>query len=336
MYQHQEGLRLARAGQNQGGLGLARAGRYASIDIGTVTCRLLIADVDESGHLHELARKCEITDLGEGLNATGVLSAQAMKRVNETIKQYRAILDTFSPPGRMPVKVCAVATSAARDAKNADEFAALIADAGIALSVIPGKREAALSFKGASSDFLNERLIVVDIGGGSTELIAGLANEGPVLSESFNIGCRRATEKFFASDPPCESELKKVRAWILEGIRPFFEKLNASGFVADRIIAVAGTATTVISVYEEMEVYDPSRVHKSLASRSMLDEVYQRLASVPLSERKRITGLDPKRAPVIVAGLAILQEILGLASINSFTVSESDILRGIILDMAQC
>ena len=313
--------------------GAVRPGRYAAIDIGTVTCRMLVADIDEEGRLRELDREYAITNLGEGVDASGVLKPEAMSRVLDVVARYQEVLSGFERSGR-PVRVTAVATSAARDARNAGEFERLLAERGIELSVIPGAREAALSFAGASCDFLGERLLVVDIGGGSTEVVAGRAGGDPVRARSFDIGCRRVTEKFLASDPPSDCELECARQWTREGMRPFFEELRASGFFLDRLVAVAGTATTVVAVRERMRVYDTARVHKALVTRTDLDAVSERLQSVALSERERIVGLDPGRAPVIVAGMVILQTVLDLAGVDSFTVSESDILHGIVLGAA--
>lgn len=313
--------------------GVVRSGRYAAIDIGTVTCRMLVADIDEEGRLRELDREYAITNLGEGVDASGVLKPEAMSRVLDAVARYQEVLSGFERSGR-PVQVTAVATSAARDARNAGEFERLLAERGIELAVIPGAREAALSFAGASCDFLGERLLVVDIGGGSTEVVAGRAGGDPVRARSFDIGCRRVTEKFLASDPPSNRELERARQWTREGMRPFFEELRASGFFLDRLVAVAGTATTVVAVRECMRVYDTARVHKALVTRTDLDAVSERLQSVALSERERIVGLDSGRAPVIVAGMVILQTVLDLAGVDSFTVSESDILHGIVLDAA--
>ena len=203
-----------------------------------------------------------------------------------------------------------------------------MAGLGVTLSVIPGEREAALSFARASCDLPGERLPVVDIGGGSTEVIAGRAGSRPDRSHSFNIGCRRVTEKFFAADPPGAGELERARAWVEEGMRPYFDELRGAGFAPERLVAVAGTATTVVSIHERMEVYDTSRVHKAVITRPMLDGVADQLERVPLAQRDRIVGLDP--AAPIVAGMVILQTVLDLAGVDSFTVSESDILHGII------
>lgn len=307
-----------------------RCGRYAAIDIGTVTCRMLVVDVGESG-LHELAREYAITNLGEGVDATGELKPEAMERVVRAIDGFLAVRDSLSTPDHPVVRTVAVATSAARDARNAADFAARLRERGIELSVIPGAREAALSFSGASIDFSGERLMVVDVGGGSTEVVMGMGGAEPVCAHSFNVGCRRVTEKFLASDPPAPEELARAQAWIHEKMASWFAEQSKEAASLERVIAVAGTATTVVSIRERMETYDSSRVHKARVSRQELLEVYERLAALPLSARKKVVGLDPKRAPVMVAGLLILLEVLDFAGVDAFTVSETDILHGITL-----
>lgn len=295
---------------------------------------MLVADVVD-GHLVELAKEYAITNLGEGVDATGELSEQAMQRVAATIDAYIAVRDSFVDEDHPSIKTVTMATSASRDARNAHEFAALLAQRGIELSVIPGEREAALSFAGASSDFLGERIMVVDIGGGSTEVIAGMAGAIPEFAHSFDIGCRRVTERFIHSDPPRQDELDAARTWIREGMTWYFEDLAAAGAVVDRVVAVAGTATSVVSIRERMEVYDSLRVHKAEVSFDELREVTELLAGVPLEQRERVVGLDPKRAPVITAGMLILEEVLSLAGAQAFTASESDILQGIIIDASR-
>lgn len=307
-----------------------RCGRYAAIDIGTVTCRMLVVDVGESG-LHELTREYVITNLGEGVDATGELKPEAIDRVVRAIDGFLAVRDSLSTPDHPVIRTVAVATSAARDARNAADFAARLRERGIELSVIPGSREAALSFSGASIDFSGERLMVVDVGGGSTEVVMGVGGAEPVCAHSFNVGCRRVTEKFLASDPPAPEELARARAWIHEKMASWFVEQSKEAADLERVVAVAGTATTVVSIRDRMEAYDSSRVHKAQVSRQELLEVYERLAALPLSARKQVVGLDPKRAPVMVAGLLILLEVLDFAGIDAFTVSETDILHGITL-----
>jgi len=307
--------------------------RYAAIDIGTVTCRLLIADAGEHG-LHEVLKRCAITDLGEGVDATGVLLDAAMKRVDECVASYLEDIDRFTENGRA-IDVVAVATSASRDARNASVFVDMLARRGVRLSVIPGRREAALSFKGASAGLEGKHLLVADIGGGSTELGAGIGGDDPLFSHSFDVGCRRVTERFIHSDPPSPAEMASARAWFHPRFAEFFGTLATRGFEIDYLVAVAGTATSIVSVDQHMDPYDSARVNGTAVSPSALAHVLDRLAALTLEQRRCVTGLQPGRAPVIVAGVLILQDILQSAGTGSFVVSESDILQGIVMDAAQ-
>ena len=311
-----------------------RTKRYAAIDIGTVTCRLLLADAGEQG-LVELHREVAITNLGEGVDATGVLKPEAMERVAIQMRRFLGIIDEYRTPEHPSIDIIALATSASRDAANAGEFVSMLDGIGIGLTVIPGEREAALSFLGASSDFIGEDLLVVDIGGGSTEIIAGTGGKEPVFKHSFDIGCRRVTEKFLASDPPAAGELAVAKEWTRQAMEPKFAELRQTGFAPKRMVAVAGTATSVVSIHEHMKVYDSARVHKTAVDAATLEDVYAQLRSVSLAERKRIVGLDPGRASVIVAGMLIMETVMELAGVGEFTVSETDILQGIILDAAR-
>ncbi len=310
-----------------------RDGRYAALDIGTVTCRLLVADV-EAGALAEVAKEYAITDLGVDVDATGCLTEAAMERVLATVDRYLEVLARCN--AARPVDgLIAMATSAARDASNADEFTARLAERGVKLAVIPGQREAALTFTGAAGDFPDENLLVVDIGGGSTEIVAGRRGEDPVASHSFNVGCRRVTERFLHDDPSAPEQVAAARAWIREEMLPYFQQLAADGFAIERVVAVAGTATSVVAIRERMTAYDSSRVHKACVTLDELRAIEAALAARPLDERKATVGLDPKRAGVIVAGFIILEEVLGLAHADSYTASESDILNGMILEAAR-
>lgn len=311
-----------------------RNGRFAALDIGTVTCRLLVADVRD-GVVHEVAKEYAITDLGVGVDASGRLSAEAMDRVTSTVARYMAVLAACDAPEHPVEGMIAMATSAARDAANADEFTARLAAEGVTLSVIPGEREAALTFSGASSDFPDENLLVVDIGGGSTELVAGRAGAAPVASHSFDIGCRRLTERFFRSDPPTAEQMCAARVWIRGEMAPYFDDLAARGFAIERVVAVAGTATSVVSMCDAMAVYDSARVHKAPVTAAQLEALEARMNAMPLEKRREVVGLDPKRAGVIGAGLVILEEVLRLAGANGYTASESDILKGMILEAAR-
>lgn len=309
-------------------------GRYGALDIGTVTCRLLVADV-EDGRIIDVDKEYAITDLGVGVDATGRLSEAAIERVLACVDRYLEVLARYDAPEHPVRRLIAMATSASRDAENGPEFAARLAERGVTLAVIPGSREAQLTFLGASSDFPGENLLVVDIGGGSTEVVAGRFGEDPIASHSFNIGCRRVTERFFHDDPPTAGQMDAARQWIRETMAPYFEGLATAGFAIDRVVAVAGTATSVVSIREAMEVYDSSRVHKAVVAADELRTIEGRLAAEPLEERKATVGLDPKRAGVIVAGFVILEEVLALAGADAYTASESDILHGMIFEAAR-
>ena len=304
--------------------------RIAAIDIGTVTCRLLLAQV-ENGLLTELERRCSITDLGIGVDKTGVLREDAIERVVAKVAEYLQVLEAYRTAQSPDIPVIAMATSASRDAENADVLVGKLRALGVELSVIEGQREAALSFRGASCGFEGENLMVADIGGGSTEIVLGVGGQAPKLAHSFNIGCRRVTERFLESDPPSAGECAEARQWVSSQFEPFFAQAKQQGIAIDRIVAVAGTATSVVSVDKQMVVYDSAEVHGTRVPASTLQGIYDRLRALPLEERKQVVGLEPARAGVIVAGMGILLEVLAAAGCESFTVSESDILQGIIL-----
>lgn len=309
---------------------------YAAIDIGTVTCRLLIVRVDSHGDLHEQERAVAITNLGEGVDASGVLKKEAMQRVRQEILHFKDIISSYEARGR-EVHVTAMATSASRDAKNSADFVDMLKDIGIELSVIPGEKEAFLSFVGASIDYPNEQLLVVDIGGGSTELVVGVSgkkdrDKAIEMQHSFDVGCRRVTEKFLHEDPPSSYELERARQWIELALKPYFDELSEKALDLDRIIAVAGTATSIVSIEKKMTEYDSRLVHGSVVDRTSFDRIACSLKEKTLDERKEVVGLHPGRSSVIVAGMIILETILDLTGKTSFTVSETDILHGIILD----
>ncbi len=304
--------------------------RVAAIDMGTVTTRLLVADVSPDG-IRELARSTDITHLGEGLAATGELSARAIERVRSAIAGYASTI-----AGLGVDRIEAVATSASRDASNSGAFIDALAPYGIEPQVIEGSREAYLSFLGATSQMDVERVLLDDIGGGSTELVYGSAT-GPAtdrrveisMARSFDIGSRRLTEVYLRSDPPSITELGAARSHAVEMFRPYFDALAERPAV---LVSVAGTATTVVSVLREMEPYDPDAVHGSIVTGADVADVLETLAAMPLDARARVVGLHPERAGVIVAGILVLETVMALAGTDSTIVSEHDILYGILLD----
>lgn len=310
-----------------------KPGRYAVVDIGTVTARLLIADVCDDGHIEDVRRETTICNLGVGVDKTGLLAPESIERVGNVVEEYLAIMRE-EQVGDSPIPVMAVATSASRDADNSDEFIERLDRAGLKLDVIPGDREAALSFAGASSAFPGERVVVTDSGGGSTEIIAGMAGGEPERAHSFDVGCRRVTERFLQSDPPSTAELANASVWVAEELSEYFDAMREDGQLDGRIVAVAGTATSIVSMREEMAVYDSSRVHKAVVTRGDVDALLKKLSGMTVEQRKQVVGLNPDRAPVIVAGVLIMQQIMELAQADEFTVSECDILHGIVMALA--
>lgn len=318
--------------------------RYAVIDIGTVTTRMLVADVHEADNgalrFDTLAKEYTITNLGEGVDSTGILKKEAIERVIQTLKRYLTIKDRFNTQGHPIEKTVVVSTSAARDAKNSTEFEQRVGSLGLKLSIIDGDEEASLSFIGATSAIDPEGepvVLVVDIGGGSSEIGIGHPGKEPSITHSFNMGSRRLTERFIKSDPPEDDELDALRSFIREELNVWlFEnshlmKEKSMGHI-DEIIAVAGTATSVVSIQKQMSIYDPDEVDGSKVSIIELTEITNMLASLDLDRRKKVIGLDPERAPVIVAGSLILEEVLSVFGVDVFTASESDILQGLAIE----
>ena len=309
------------------------AQRIAAIDIGTVTCRLLVADCDGS-NVHELHRQSEFVHLGEGVDAAGRINDAALARAEAQIAAYAQTARSYTTED-CPVRIVAVGTSASRDAANAQDLVDAVRAHGVELQVIPGEREAQLSFAGASQGRQGKQILVTDVGGGSTELMVGRAGEAPLMSHSFNVGCRRVTERFLQDDPPTPGQLEQAHAFCVQEFSPFFEELRAQGLRIDEMVSVAGTATTVVSIDQHMEAYDSKRVHGFEVSEQALDRVFGMLAGMTNAQREQVVGLQPQRAPVIVAGVVILQELVKLAGTGSFVACESDILQGMILDAAR-
>jgi len=299
--------------------------RVAVVDLGTNSTRLLMAEVAD-GNVRELDRRTEVTRLGEGVDAIGRLAEPAMERVFDALGRYRRVIDDLKAE-----KVVGIATSAVRDAANRDEFIAMLTDRfGIEPRTISGKEEARLTFRGASlrRDPQTETM-VLDIGGGSTELVVGRPGSDPDFHASAALGSVRHTERHLAGDPPGAAELKELRAdarrTVEEEVPPDIRERVDAG------IAVAGTATSLAAIDQELEPYDPKRVHGYRLTGDATERMLGRLAALPLHERREMAGLHPDRAPTIVAGAAILLEAMRVFGLWSFEVSEADLLHGAAL-----
>lgn len=303
--------------------------RVCAIDMGTVTTRMLVADVTSGGVLRELDRRSTMTHMGEGLAASGELPPEAIDRVTAAAAEY-----VSAARGLGAERVVALATSAARDAGNAGEFSARLAALGVVPEVISGDREARLSFLGATYDLRGEHILVADPGGGSTELVLGDAFAGGTevrVARSVDVGARRMTEMFFHHDPPRPSELDDARAWAADGFRPFFEALRQRPRV---LVTLAGTATALAAVEQGLVSYDPERIHGYRLSGAAVASLLEELSSLTLEELRAVPGLEPERAPVIIGGTIVVETVLSLSGLDSTTVSEHDILYGIALDTA--
>lgn len=308
----------------------ARRLRVAAIDIGTVTTRMLVADTDGVS-IDTVARRTVVTHLGEGLHVSGSLSEEGIGRVADAVASF------VSEAAALGADITsAVATSAARDAKNGERFIERVSSVGVTPRIIAGATEAALSFTGATWGMDDDGILVADLGGGSTELVLGSARvnaDGHGIdvqaAHSFDVGSRRVTDMFLPSDPPLGAEVTEARGWISDQMRAFFESLPMR---PKTLITLAGTGTTLVAVREGMAVYDPDRVHLSRLTAEDVTRLRERFAAMTEQDRRRVVGMDPARANVIVAGAVILETIMALAGLDSTVVSEHDLLHGLVLD----
>jgi exopolyphosphatase/guanosine-5'-triphosphate,3'-diphosphate pyrophosphatase len=294
----------------------------AVIDIGTNSTRLLVAEV-EHGRVRELERRSVVTRLGEGVDASGRLSEQAMERVFKVLEEYRRLIDRHGAE-----RIVAVATSAVRDSENGDEFQSALRERfGIEVRILSGDEEARLTFLGATAGRdPDTTTLVIDIGGGSTELVIGRPAREPDFHVSTQAGSVRQTERHLHHDPPTADELdalrREVRA-IIDSAVP--RDLRAE---VELGIAVAGTATQLASIDLELDPPGSGPVDGHRLTREACERILGLVASKPLEERRRIRGLDPDRAPTIVAGAAILLEAIDAFGLEAVEVAQADILHG--------
>ena len=300
----------------------------AAIDIGTNTTRLIVANVSGSS-LEELDRRTTITRLGEGVDKSGSLSEAGIERVFETLAGYREIVDELGAD-----RALALATSAVRDASNGGDFLKEVESRfGFRVRLLSGSEEALLAFRGATiRRTLPEPVLVVDIGGGSTELIVGDAN-GPSFHVSLDIGAVRLTERYLHGDPPTPAELEHCATIVRELL---LDRIPTGVLHAPRAaIGNAGTITTIAALDQHLPAYDRELVHGYSISRHAVREQYARLAALPLSERRLVPALEPERAPVIVAGSIVCRELLDVFALEAIEASELDILDGAALLAAE-
>ena len=306
----------------------------AAIDIGTVTARLALAQV-EDGRVIRMAKYTEIVNLGEGVDTAKRLLPEAIHRCVGCVSSY---VDHARKEGAEAV-VCTL-TSAARDAENAPDLGMGLASLGLEPMIIPGEIEGALTFLGVSHDFENHRILVADSGGGSTELVVGtLAGQQPGgqqldinFVESVDLGCRRLTERFsLSSDHPSAEDIDGAHQMAAQMMSEAIGRAQQQCAAPELLVGVGGTATSLIAIRDHLDPYDPSKVHLNHIS---IDEVLQiegLLASKTLKEREDITGLQAKRAPVMLAGTILLAELMKNSGFKHLVVSESDLLFGLVI-----
>ena len=288
--------------------------RVAAIDLGTNTTRLIVADVTD-GTVDAIVRRSTITRLGEGVDARRRLLPLPITRVRNCLADYRRELESLGAE-----RALLVATSAVRDAENGEAFLGEIEwSYGFTTRLLSGEQEADLTLRGVGA--VDGETIVIDIGGGSTELI----ESGTRVSTE--LGSVRLTERFLESDPPTAGELEELA----QAIRSVLEEHDLS---ATRGIGVAGTVTSLAALDLGLVEYDADRVHGHQLGQDAVGAQLERLAALPLAERREVPGLEPERAPVIVAGAAILLEVMRHLGLREIEVSEHDLLDGAALEAA--
>jgi exopolyphosphatase/guanosine-5'-triphosphate,3'-diphosphate pyrophosphatase len=310
--------------------------RVAVVDIGSNSTRLLIADADpDACAVAEVFRQSRVTRLGEGLDATRSLSESAIVRVMSTLADYLRSIEEHGCERNL-----AVLTAAVREAADGQDFAERVRhDFGLDARVLSGEQEAQLTFLGAMAEQQPEDqrtaspVVVIDVGGGSTEFIVG-RNRRAGFHTSLPVGVVRMSERHLHSDPPDREQLLELA----RDTRVAFRRGLPPGELAAvrRAIAVAGTATSAAAIDQKLDPYDPARVHGYVLSLTALEQLRDRVAAMSEDQRCRLTGLDPARAPTITAGLVILCEALSAFELDRVTVSEHDILFGGALRLAGC
>ncbi len=300
-------------------------GNYAAVDCGTLSTRLLISNPQGQ----PITRLTRVTGLGEGVDRSRVIRAEAAERALTVLRQYRELMDRHGVSAtRM------VGTSALRDAANRASFANAAEEIiGAPLMLLRGDEEAALSFLGATAELRTSdgHWLVADIGGGSTELAVGPEPSGAI---SLDLGCVRVTERFLHDDPPTTEELATARQW-LEARFSTAEREVPALRSAEALVGLAGTVSALASYDQGLESYDQDAVHHYTLSREAVARALSALAARPASGRAGFPGIEPARAPVIVGGTLVLDTLMAHFGFQDCLVSESDILDGLVITLVR-
>ena len=303
------------------------ASRLAAVDVGTNSTRLLVADVEGGRVVAEHAREMIITRLGKGVDRTGRFDPAALRRTLDALAGYGATCRRLGVQRRR-----VVATSATRDAGNRQELIdGVRALLGVDTEVLSGEAEAATAYRGATHDLPGEeRTLVVDIGGGSTELILG--TRLPEAMVSLDLGCVRLHERHLHTDPPTAAEVAALRADAAARLARVTETLDPAA--AERVVGVAGTITTVTAIGLGLDAYDPRRIHRSALGAAEIAAVAEKLAAMTVAERAAIPVMAKGREDVIAAGALLLDELVRTFGFRRVIASETDILDGVLLGLA--
>jgi exopolyphosphatase/guanosine-5'-triphosphate,3'-diphosphate pyrophosphatase len=306
----------------------ARRRRLAAVDVGTNTLRMVVADVDDAHHVVSVSTGREIVRLGQGIIHTGCLADEAMDRAVKTLSRFADEIRAHDPEG-----VAVAATSAVREADNGPDFVARVrAETGLEVAVVDGGEEARLTALGASAVLTGPAadLLIVDIGGGSTEFI--LIHGGETAARvSVRMGVVTLTERHLHTDPPKAAELYALDDELRERMREVRRGLGEVGGV--RMVATAGTPTTLAAVDLEMAAYDPARINNHVLPLARVEELHDRLATVPIAARRAITGVEPGREELIVAGCAVLLRVMHDYQFGAVTVSDWGLREGMLIDL---
>ena len=295
----------------------------AALDCGTNSTRLLVLD----DHGEPLDRRMVITRLGQGVDATGVLRGDAIERTLAVLRDYREVMER-----RGVTAARLAATSAARDASNGAAFLEAASEtSGVAAELLSGEEEGQLSFSGATSDYTSplDEVVVVDIGGGSTELVALVG--GHVAAHSMQVGCVRVTERAMPSDPPTREQLDAAANMVDEAIDAAFARIPELAVADDarHVLGLAGTVSTLAMVDLGLAEYEESKVHHHWLSLEAIRALRDALAAETIDDRRRRPGMVPGREDVIVAGAVVLERVVVRLGATGCLTSERDILDGL-------
>jgi exopolyphosphatase/guanosine-5'-triphosphate,3'-diphosphate pyrophosphatase len=302
--------------------------RLAALDVGTNSTRLLVADVADGAVVAELTREMVITRLGKGVDRTGRFDPAALARTLEVLAGYAATCRRLGVERRR-----LVATSATRDAADRRLFLDGVRDLlGVEAEVLTGRAEAAAAYRGATAELEGDQAtLVVDIGGGSTELILGDGGAARAMV-SLDIGCVRLFERHLHSDPPAADEVAALRAEVAAHLAGVAGVLDPAA--AERVVGVAGTVTTVTAIALGLDTYDPRRIHRATLDASDITATAGKLAAMTVAERAALPVMAKGREDVIAAGALLLDQLVETFQIRQVIASETDILDGVLLGLA--